>query len=192
MCPYLQFSSRTGNSLDPSRFQKSQRACLLHSLHPHHLVDLLSLSLNNTTSLSLSLSLSRGWQPPKSSNRERDELLKIQQEKETSYSKSSKRERDDLIKIQQERKRRVTQNPAREKETTYSKSSKRERDELLKIQQEKETSYSKSSKRKRRVIQNPARERESEGLIQNPAREQQQPPQWRWRSQPITKQTSWQ
>ena len=38
----------------------------------------------------------------KPSKRERDDLLKIQQLRETTYSKSSKRERDDLFKIQQQ------------------------------------------------------------------------------------------
>ena len=66
------------------------------------------------------------------------ELLKIQQERERSYSKSSNRERG------------VTQNPATERE------------ELLKIQQERERTSSKSSKRERGLTQNPATERERE------------------------------
>ena len=55
------------------------------------------------------------------------ELLKIQQERETSYSKSSKRERG------------VIQNPAREREELLKIQQEREREELLKIQQERES-----------------------------------------------------
>ena len=60
--------------------------------------------------------------------RERHDLLKIQQKRERamSYSKSSKRERAMSY----------SKSSKRQRAMSYSKSSKRERDELLKIQQE--------------------------------------------------------
>ena len=52
-----------------------------------------------------------------------------------SYSKSSKREREDLLKIQQEREG-LTQNPARQTDELLKIQQEREK-ELLKIQQER-------------------------------------------------------
>ena len=85
---------------------------------------------NNEKSLVLSLFLSLSLSHSsitvsKTSNRDREELLKNQKQKEVSYSKSSKRKREGVI-----------QNPATEKE------------EVFKIQQQRKRSYSKSSKRK--------------------------------------------
>ena len=57
--------------------------------------------------------------------REREDELKIQQERERTYSKSSKRERG------------LTQNPAREREDLFKIQQEREK-ELFKIQQERE------------------------------------------------------
>ena len=56
--------------------------------------------------------------------RERDDLFKIQQERERTYSKSSKRERGRI------------QNPAREREDLFK--IQQEGEDLLKIQQERE------------------------------------------------------